>query len=221
MSTTDLHDGRRDYAGQVLPDEIADPWTFFGTWFEQARAEEEAGRLEEASAMVLATVDEDGQPSSRVVLAKAFGPELGDHGGVDFYSSGESRKGRAMAAHRQVALLFFWPSLNRQVRLEGSVEVLPVAQAEAYFARRPFASQVAAVVSQQSRPRASRRSLEDEYAAATQRFGQGPVPRPEDWYGYRVHPHRIEFWQGLPGRLHDRVECVLGPDGWSTQRLDP
>lgn len=221
--TTDLRDARRDYTGDLLPERIDDPWAHFGRWFEDARAEQQAGRLEEAAAMVLATVDADGQPSSRVVLAKSFGAELGEQGrgGVVLYTGADSRKGRAMRANDRMALLFFWPSLNRQVRLEGSVAPLPVADAEDYWARRPRPSQVAALVSRQSEPRGSRQALQDDYDRADERYADQPVPRPADWLGWLVQPHRIEFWQGLPGRLHDRVECLAGPDGWTSGRLDP
>lgn len=217
----DLHDSRRDYSGGVLPERVEDPWAFFAEWFEQARAEQTAGRLEEATAMVVSTADAQGRPSARVLLAKAFGADLGPEGGVDFYTSGDSRKGQELQANPQASILFFWPSLNRQVRFEGRVEVKPVAEAEAYFSARPFESRVAAVVSRQSAPRSSRQELEAEFAAARERFADGTVPRPEDWLGWRLVPDRIEFWQGLPGRLHDRILCTRGAQGWSSGRLDP
>lgn len=218
---TDLRDARRDYSGSPLPDLIRDPWALFGTWFDEARAEQNAGRLAEAAAMVLATVDPDGQPSSRVVLAKEFGAELGERGGVVFYTGAESRKGRAMQANDRVALLFHWPSLDRQVRLEGNVAALGADDAEAYWARRPHASQLAALVSRQSHERESRASLQAEFDEAAARYAEGTVPRPDEWLGWLVQPHRIEFWQGLPGRLHDRVECVGHLDRWDSRRLDP
>ncbi|MCT1458451.1 pyridoxamine 5'-phosphate oxidase [Aestuariimicrobium sp. p3-SID1156] len=214
--TTDLHAARREYQGGELPPRIEDPWAFLAGWFGEALAADI-----EASAMVLSTVDADGQPSSRVVLAKAFGRDLGPGGGVDFYSDLDSRKGLAMQANPKVSLLFYWPALNRQVHIEGQVQQKPVAEAEEYFHQRPLASQVAAAVSKQSEPRESRASLVHEFEQAAERFGEGPVPRPQGWLGWRVRPDRFQFWQGLPSRLHDRVECRRDGEGWTSGRLDP
>lgn len=218
----DLHNARREYAGEPIPGDVTSPWPLFERWFEQARQAERGGALTEASAMIVATVDPDGQPSARVVLLKSFDAGLGEHGSLDFYSHASSRKGVALAHDPRVALLLYWPSQNRQVRIEGTVTTQPADEAEAYWHERPKASQVAAVVAHQSQPRDSRESLEAEFVAATARYVDAEVPCPPDWRGYRVSPHRFEFWQGMPGRLHDRIACTRQADGsWLSQRLDP
>lgn len=218
----DLHAARREYAGHPITDDISSPWPLFTQWFDHARQAERAGELVEASAMNVATVDPDGQPSIRVVLLKAFSPDFGEHGGFDFYSHATSRKGLAIDHEPRVGLHFYWSAQNRQVRIEGSVEVKPRAEAEAYWRARPKASQVAAWVSHQSHPRESRTSLESAFVAATAGFLDRDVPCPEDWRGYRVSPQRFEFWQGMPSRLHDRISSERQPDGsWVTGRLDP
>ncbi|MGA4669089.1 pyridoxamine 5'-phosphate oxidase [Propionibacteriaceae bacterium Y1923] len=218
----DLHSARREYAGEPIPGDIDSPWPLFEQWFDQARQAERDGALIEPAAMTVVTVDADGQPSARVLLLKAFDAERGEHGSFDFYSHATSRKGIALEHNPRIALLLYWPALNRQVRIEGTVTTQPAAEAEAYWHERPKASQVAAVVSHQSHPRDSRASLEAEFAAATAEYADREVPCPPDWRGYRVSPHRFEFWQGLPGRLHDRVACTLQPDeAWFSERLDP
>lgn len=218
----DLHDARREYAGHTIPVDISSPWPLFEQWFDHARQAERDGELVEASAMNLATVDPDGQPSIRVVLLKAFSADVGEHGGFDFYSHAGSRKGVAIEHEPRVGLHFYWPAQNRQVRIEGSVEVKPRDEAEAYWHERPKASQVAALVAHQSHPRDSRASLEHEFVDATAAWADRDVPCPPDWRGYRVSPHAFEFWQGMPSRLHDRVSYALHPDGsWVSGQLDP
>lgn len=218
----DLHHARREYAGQPIAGEGASPWPLFEQWFAEARQGEAAGELVEAAAMTLATVDPDGQPSSRVVLLKAFGRDFGEHGGFDFYSHATSRKGRAIAHQARVGLHLYWPTQNRQVRVEGVASVKSRAEAEAYWRARPRASQVAALVAHQSHPRQTRGSLEAEFATATAAYLDRDVPCPDDWCGYRVSPHHVEFWQGMPSRLHDRLVFDLQPDGsWVSGRLDP
>ena len=156
----DLHDARREYAGQPIADATGSPWPLFEQWFAQARQAEVSGELVEASAMNVATVDPDGQPSVRVVLLKAFSPDFGDHGGFDFYSHSRSRKGLAIAHEPRVGLHLYWPGQNRQIRIEGVAAIRPRDQAEAYWRGRPKASQVAALVAHQSHPRESRGLLE-------------------------------------------------------------
>lgn len=220
--TTDLHHARREYAGEPIPEGIASPWPLFEQWFARALQAQTAGELLEAAAMTLSTVDPDGQPSSRVVLLKAFGAELGEHGGFDFYSHSSSRKGLAIQHEPRVALNLFWPVLNRQVRVQGVVATKPREEAEAYWRTRPRGSQVAALVSHQSHPRDSRASLEAAHAEAMATYAETEVPCPPDWTGYRVSPRRVEFWQGMPSRLHDRLWFHLAEDGtWLSGRLDP
>ena len=218
----DLHHARREYAGQPITADTSSPWPLFEQWFGEARQSELAGDLLDASAINVATVDPDGQPSSRVVLLKAFSADFGEHGGLDFYSHASSRKGRAMDHEPRVALHLYWPHQNRQVRIEGTVSIKPTDEAQQYWRSRPKASQIAALVAHQSQPRDSRASLEAEFVGATAAYAEDEVPCPDDWRGYRVSPHRFEFWQGMPSRLHDRVGFDLRPGvGWVSGRLDP
>ncbi|MGA4507981.1 pyridoxamine 5'-phosphate oxidase [Propionibacteriaceae bacterium G1746] len=216
----DLHSARRDYQGEPIV-ETDSPWTLFDRWFTGARTAQQAGVITEAAAMTVATADVDGQPSTRVLLLKAYSADFGPHGGFDFYSHATSRKGHQLEVNPRVALQFYWSPLNQQVRIEGTVEVKPRDEAEAYWHTRPLASQVAALVSHQSHPRSSRADLEQAFAEASAQYADQQVPCPPSWRGYRVSPHRIEFWQGLPGRLHDRVSYDLIDGQWQHQRLDP
>ncbi|MGJ6980764.1 pyridoxamine 5'-phosphate oxidase [Aestuariimicrobium soli] len=217
----DLHDQRLDYHGDLLPDDLAgfDPFTCFEAWFDAAMAEKAAGRLQEPNAMVVSTVETAGdvlQPSSRVVLLKEW-----DDRGFVFYTHQTSRKGRALAEFDRTSLLFWWPSLMRQVRVEGVVSPVERAEVEAYFASRPRGSQVGAWASRQSESLGSRAALESAVAEAERRFEGQPVPCPPGWGGYRVTPHRFEFWTGQPSRLHDRVAATRAESGWQVERLNP
>jgi pyridoxamine 5'-phosphate oxidase len=171
---------------------------------------------DEPDAMVLSTVDEDGQPSSRFVLLKAF-----DDRGFVFYTNLESRKARALRANPRAALCAYWPALGKQVRIEGDVEQVSDAEADAYFATRPRDSQIGAWASRQSTPLASRQVLDERVAAIVERFRNAPVPRPPFWSGLRVVPRVIEFWTRDAARLHTRERYDRVGDTWTRSLLFP
>ena len=190
-----------------------DPFALFEQWFAEAKASEP----NDPDAMALATVDADGTPSVRVVLLKAVDPE----GGFTFHTNSLSRKGRAMAANDQVALLIHWKSLRRQVRIEGRAIPAPAAESDAYFATRGRQSQLSAWASHQSAPLASRAELEQHQAEMEARFEGVDVPRPPHWHGYRVEPQSIEFWSDGAHRLHNRRLFTLADGGWTESLLYP
>lgn len=206
---------RREYADRGLreSDLGPEPIAAFVRWHQEAF---EAG-LHEPNAMVVATVDGD-VPSSRMVLLKTV-----DARGFVFYTNTLSRKGRELAANPACALLFPWHPLERQVRVEGEVELVGDAEADAYFSSRPRSSQLGAWASPQSEVVADRDFLADRYAHESDRFTSvDEVPRPPHWGGYLVRPRVVEFWQGRPGRMHDRLRLErLDDTGWSLERLAP
>ena len=203
---------RREYPGQPLDeaDSDTDPFRQFAKWFEEVRPLEA-----DPTAMALATATRDGRPGARMVLLKGV-----DERGFVFYTSYRSRKGREIGETRCASLLFYWASLERQVRIDGSVERVSDADADAYFATRPIESRWSAVASPQSEVVADRLELEALVKSARQRFGD-VVPRPDWWGGLRVVPQQFEFWQGRPNRLHDRLRYVRNPSGWTRERLAP
>jgi pyridoxamine 5'-phosphate oxidase len=204
---------RREYADRGLAeDDLApDPFTMFQRWYHDAIAAD----LYEPNAMVVATASPDGIPSSRLVLLKGFSAD-----GWVFYTNLGSRKGSELRANSRCALLFPWHPVERQVRVDGVAEVLPRSDVEAYFATRPRGAQLGAHASRQSHPVASRQELEDAWSAADSSYPDD-VPVPDHWGGYRVSPEAVEFWQGRPGRLHDRIVYTRDSEGWTTTRLAP
>ncbi len=210
-----IAESRNQYGNEVLNHEHldADPLRQFMRWFSDAESAAEP----EAQGMVLATVDAEGRPSARMVLLRGL-----DSRGFIFYTNLQSRKAREMEANPHVALVFHWQKLERQVRIEGTIERAPDDVADAYFRTRPRGSQLGAWASPQSETISGRAELESRIAEIEARFGEGPIPRPLFWGGYRVVPARIEFWQGRVSRLHDRF-CYLRQEGdnWSIVRLAP
>jgi pyridoxamine 5'-phosphate oxidase len=188
------------------------PLDLFRDWYALAR-EREPGLPDAVS---LATATADGVPSVRMLLFKGV-----DERGFSLYTNLGSRKAHEMDENPHAALCFHWKSLARQVRVEGAVAPLPDEEADAYFASRDRSSQLGAWASTQSRPLADRATLEDRLAEVEARFGDGPVPRPDFWSGFRLAPVRIEFWEERPARLHDRIEYRRDGDGWTITRLYP
>ncbi len=200
------------YAGLSRADLHEDPIVQFERWFKDATE----APLHTPNALSLATATPDGMPSLRTVLLKAF-----DHKGFVFYTNYASRKAREIEANPRAAMLFHWLEFDRQVKIQGTVSRVGVAESLRYFASRPRGSQIGAWCSQQSSPVGSRQLLEQAFESMKRRFGEGEIPLPEFWGGYRLSPIRIEFWQGRENRLHDRFEYLREGEGWRIQRLAP
>jgi pyridoxamine 5'-phosphate oxidase len=211
-----IADQRRDYARAELTetDVDSDPLLQFERWL----AEAIKAALPEPTAMTLATADVAGRPSARIVLLKGVNAD-----GFAFFTNYQSRKGGELDARNEAALLFHWIELERQVRIEGAVGKLPPAESDAYFASRPLPARVGAWASPQSRVIPDRAWLEREFEASKLRFagGDGDIPRPPHWGGYRVMPTSMEFWQGRPSRLHDRIRYSRANGTWRIERLAP
>jgi len=209
-----IADLRQEYMRERLDESgvARDPVTQFTRWFDEAIN----ARLPMVNAMTLASVSAAGQPSARIVLLKEV-----DQSGFVFYTNYESRKGRELAANPGAALLFYWIELEREVRIEGAVTKVTARESDDYFSSRPLGSRFAAIASPQSLVVTDRATLEARYSETEKRAGSNP-PRPVCWGGYRVAPEVVEFWQGRPDRLHDRLQYRLGADGgWILERLAP
>lgn len=206
-------DVRREFTHEGLRrrDLDPDPVAQFLKWLGEAQAV----HPDDFTAMVLATADRSGRPSARVVLLKGC-----DEHGFLFFSHYTGRKGRELAENPRAALVFYWPALDRQVRVEGTVERTVPEDSDAYFLSRPLGSRLSAFASRQSEPVAGREELERAVEEAAERFGEA-VPRPDSWGGFRVVPDEIEFWQGRQSRLHDRFRYRRQPEGWTIDRLSP
>ena len=211
---TKLADLRKSYMKGSLSEEDVqkNPIDQFNIWFDQARHAE----LPEPNAMTVASVDADGKPSARVVLIKEVTPQ-----GFVFFTNYESRKGQALTHNPQAALLFFWPELERQIRIEGTVEKLSEDASDEYFHSRPLDSRIGAWASPQSQVIPGRSVLVTKAAEYALKFALNP-PRPPHWGGFKVKPHTLEFWQGRPSRLHDRIRYTQQAYGmWKIERLAP
>jgi pyridoxamine 5'-phosphate oxidase len=214
MGNTKIADLRQEYARESLDEHnvALDPIAQFSRWFQEAMG----SACAEPNAMTLATAEQDGRPSARIVLLKGF-----DARGFVFFTNYRSRKGRELALNPQGALLFHWIELERQVRIEGEVEMVAREESDEYYASRPLGSRLGAWASPQSEVIARREELQSRLSEVSAKFGDDP-PRPEHWGGYRLAADVVEFWQGRPNRLHDRVRYIReSATVWKIERLAP
>lgn len=209
-----LADIRMEYRQQSLSegDVLSDPIQQLIRWLDQAIA----AKVNEPTAFVLATSASDGQPSARVLLCKGI-----EAGKIIFFTNYQSRKGQLLAATPKAAMVFFWPELERQVRIEGTITKTSPADSDAYFQSRPLGSRLGAWASPQSQPIPSRDLLESNLAGLRAQYPNENIPRPPHWGGYALTPQRLEFWQGRPSRLHDRIEYLHDNSNWLISRLAP
>lgn len=214
LTMPSIADIRKEYIMQTLleNDVDADPMLQFGKWWDEVLRSD----IDEANAMTLATATADGTPSARIVLLKEY-----NDAGLVFFTNYKSRKGSELDENPQASLVFFWKELERQVRICGMVEKVSTSASDAYFSSRPQESQLGAWASEQSTVIAGRSVIEERSEKYQRQFGEN-IPRPDWWGGYLVRPKTIEFWQGRPGRLHDRILYSLQEDGgWKVERLAP
>jgi pyridoxamine-phosphate oxidase len=209
-----FHNERKDYSGHTLNDKNLplQPILLLENWLQEAFD----AKVPEPTAMNLSTATIDGKPSSRIVLLKEITPE-----GLSFFTNYISKKGIHFQVNPYAALTFFWPQLERQVRMEGKVEKMSDKDSDEYFASRPFESQLAASLSLQSQPVESREILDKKFKELSQKFSGKKIPRPEFWGGYHFKPYSVEFWQGRSNRMHDRIHYELTSNDWKISRLFP
>lgn len=209
-----IRDIRQEYTLGGMDDSYlgANPIDLFDRWFREAV---NAG-INEPSAMALSTLGTDGYPQSRIVLLKGYGEE-----GFSFFTNYESQKGNALAQYPKASLLFFWPELQRQIRITGKVEKTSIEESEEYFRSRPRGSRLGAWTSEQSQEIPSRKTLEERYEVFDRKFPEEDIPKPPHWGGYRLTPLTFEFWQGRENRLHDRISFRKENGKWKTARLAP
>jgi pyridoxamine 5'-phosphate oxidase len=210
-----IADIRKDYKLRSLneSDVTAEPVAQFTNWWDEAISSE----IDEVNAMTLATVTADGRPSARIVLLKGF-----DEKGFVFFTNYQSRKGKELGDNPHAVLVFFWKELERQVRIEGSIEMISEKDSDEYYQSRPIGSRIGAWASPQSEVIANREVIENNFSALEKKFDTGAIPRPGHWGGYILRPSMIEFWQGRSSRLHDRIQYNLQADNnWTIQRLAP
>ncbi|MGB7201183.1 MAG: pyridoxamine 5'-phosphate oxidase [Pyrinomonadaceae bacterium] len=214
MTEAGLDSHRREYSRSELSKKsvACDPFEQFGTWLNEALASD----LPEPTAVTLSTASVDCRPSSRVVLLKGF-----DENGFVFFTNYQSRKGRDLESNPVAALNFFWPELERQVNVSGSVNKISGAESDEYFESRPFQSKIGAWASNQGEKIESRTAIMKRAAVIAAKHPLGHVPRPPHWGGFRLEPDRFEFWQGRPSRLHDRICYERDGDAWQIYRLSP
>ena len=212
----DLSNYRKSYEKQELLESNCPkkPLELFKNWFLNA---DESNRIEETNAMTISTIGKDGFPKSRVVLLKKYTEE-----GFIFYTNYDSEKGKAIALNNHICLSFFWPALEQQIIIKGKAEFLPEKESDGYFKSRPDGSKLGAWASNQSSVVSSREVLDNDLKTIENKFKATPIPRPKHWGGYNVKPISIEFWQGRPNRMHDRIRYRLEKDfSWKIERLAP